>query len=368
VSLAPADSALAGRLAERQLRRIAVIQTAFLGDTVFSSALVAGLAARFPNVGITLVVTPRGRDVARSMPHVDDVLVYDKRRADRGIPGFLRLAKELRARSAGLAVLPHRSLRSALLAWRAGISERLGFLQASGSLFYTAKVHDPGGAFLIREGALLSVLGAAPGPMRLSTQEPDRAAAKERLRKLREGVVGTPTTSRLIGLALGSEWETKIWPVAKTAELARRLANRGFTPVLLGGPREKAIAAEILRACPRALDTTGNPIGEALAILEQTALCVGGDSGLAHAARALSVPSLLLFGPTDPALHQLGSRARALSLHLDCSPCGPHGAHRCPLGHHRCLRDLSVEHVEEAALALLGDVSPARTPLDDGVR
>ncbi len=106
---------------------------------------------------------------------------------------------------------------------------------------------------------------------------------------------------------------------------------------------------------PGVLDTTGNRVGAALGLLAQCALCIGGDTGLVHAARALEVPALLLFGPTHPGLHLLGPRERAISLHLACSPCGPHGARRCPLGHHDCLRKLPVEAgLEEAALALLG--------------
>jgi len=327
--------------------RIAVIQTAFLGDTVFSSALIAGLAARFPSARIALVVTPRGLDAARAMPAVQDVLVYDKRGAQRGLAGFLRTAEALRERDCQLAVLPHRSLRSSLLAWRAQIPHRLGFAGAPGRLLYTQVARDRGGPFLEREAALLEPLGAQPGAMRLVPTAADRAAAKERLRAL-----AAPALPR-VALALGSEWETKIWPAAQMAELAARLFARGYVPLLLGGPRERASAQEILRACPAALDTTGNSIGEALALLEASALCIGGDTGLSHAARALGVPALLLFGPTDPALHRLGSRERALSLHLPCSPCGPHGARRCPLGHHQCLRDLSAPQVELAALQLL---------------
>ena len=341
------DPALLARLTERPPGRILVIQTAYLGDTVFTSALVGGLGARFPGVPVDLCVSPRGRDVARAMLGVAEVLVFDKSGADRGAPGLRRMARVLEGRAHGLAVLPHKSLRTALLAKTAGIPERLGFRSAASRLLCTATVRDPGGPFLARESALLAALGAVPGPMRLLPREEDRRAAAAAIARL--GLEG----KRLVALAIGSEWATKIWPVEQFAALAAGLHERGFSPLLLGGPRDTAVAAELQRrsgvACA---DTTGNPIGEALALLERSLLCIGGDTGLVHAARALGVPTVPIFGPTDPRLHSFGPQDLVQWLHLDCAPCGPHGHRKCPLVHHRCLRELGPERVLEAAVLL----------------
>ncbi len=101
------------------------------------------------------------------------------------------------------------------------------------------------------------------------------------------------------------------------------------------------------------IDTTGNPVGEALAILSMSALCVGGDTGLVHAARALGIPTVAVFGPTSPSVHVFTPRQRVVTLGLACSPCSAHGSHRCPLGHHRCLRDLDAERVAAACQEVL---------------
>src|SRR5207237_8123867 len=176
--------------------------------------------------------------------------------------------------------------------------------------------------------------GHGPRVMRRVPRPAGVRAAGERLRG-----VSRPRAA----LCIGSEWETKIWPAAHFAMLADRLAERGLTPVLLGGAREKPLAEAVqARAGARCVDTTGNSIGEALAILSRSAICVGGDSGLVHAARALGVPTVALFGPTAPMVHELGPKERAVALGLDGSPCSAHGQRRCPLGHHRCLRDLSA--------------------------
>ena len=103
----------------------------------------------------------------------------------------------------------------------------------------------------------------------------------------------------------------------------------------------------------KCIDTTGNPVGEALALLSEAALCVGGDTGLVHAARALGTPTIALFGPTSPDRHVFSGRARPVSLGIECSPCSEHGQERCPLGHHRCLRDLDVDRVLDACEAAI---------------
>lgn len=325
------------RLQAHPPRRVLLIQTAFLGDTVFTSALVRALALHWPGAEIELCVAPRGRDVAQAIPGVAQVHLFDKRGADRGLGGLRRVARRLATRQYPLAVLPHRSPRSALLAWLAEIPERVGFADAATSFLYTARARTAAKGFLEQEADLARALGAAPEAMALEPRA-------EWLRSAR-AALGPAAGEKLAALCLGSEWETKIWPAARVATLARLLVSRGFRPVLLGGPKERDLAREV--NCG-SIDTTGNPVGEALAILSLSALAVGGDTGLVHAARALGVPTVAVFGPTTPAVHRFGPRQRAVSLHLACSPCSAHGSRRCPLGHHRCLRDLDAERVAAA--------------------
>jgi heptosyltransferase-2 len=314
--------------------RVVVVQPAFIGDVVFTSALVDALADQFAEVDVC--VTPRARDVVLAMPRATRAQVFDKRGADSGIGGLWRAARRLRERAYDVAVLPHESPRSALLAVLARIPRRLGFAGAPGSPFYTERVVTPPGTYLSREAALGRAAGADSRPMRLVPEPQWVRAADERLQGAKA----------IAALCIGSEWETKIWPAQHFADLADRLAERGLTPVLLGGPRETVLAEAVqARAGARCLDTTGNPLGEALAILARSAVVVGGDTGLVHAARALGAPTVALFGPSPMALHEMGERQRAVSLNLECSPCSAHGQRHCPLGHHRCMRDLSADMV-----------------------
>ena len=141
---------LAEKLASRPPARVLVIQTAYLGDTVFTSALVGALRLRFPEAEIDACVAPRGRDVALAYPGIGHVHVFDKRVSDSGLSGLRRTAARLATRQYALAVLPHRSLRTALLARLARIPERVGFAGSPGSLLYTARVETRANAFLRR--------------------------------------------------------------------------------------------------------------------------------------------------------------------------------------------------------------------------
>lgn len=322
--------------------RALIVQTAYLGDTVFTSALVQSLRAAWPQAEIDLCVAPRARDIALAIPAVGTVHVYDKRGADRGLSGLRRIARRLATRQYPLALLPHRSPRTAALALLAGIPERVGFADAAASLLYTARVRTGEKTFLGREADLARHFGAQPAQMRLVPRPEWLAAARSAL----------GTEERLAGVCLGSEWATKIWPAERVRELVRVLVQWGLRPVLLGGARERALAREVGSA-GRCIDTTGNPVGEALAVLSLCSLAVGGDTGLVHAARALGVPTVAVFGPTTPAVHRFGLRERAVSLELSCSPCSAHGSRRCPLGHHRCLRDLEAAQVAAACREVL---------------
>ncbi len=335
---------LAATLAAHPPARVLVIQTAYLGDTVFSSALFSAVARRFFPAVIDACVAPRGLDVALAFPGIGHVHVYDKRGRDRGLRGLRRVAARLATRQYQLAVLPHRSMRTALLAWLARIPERIGFAGTPASLLYTARVPTREKAFLRREADLAAALGAAPGAMQLVPRAEWLSAARSALRESRE--------EKLAAICLGSEWATKIWPARHVADLVRRLASNGFRPVLLGGPRERALAQEV-GAAGGCIDTTGNSVGEALAILSMCAFAVGGDTGLVHAARALGIPTVAVFGPTPSDVHLFGPRERAVSLGLSCSPCTVHGSQRCPLGHHRCLDDLDAERVASACREVL---------------
>jgi heptosyltransferase-2 len=325
-----------------------VIQTAFLGDVVLTTPLLAALARQDGPVDV--VTTPAAAPLLDGHPAVRRVIRYDKRGADAGLRGLGRLAAALRRAGYERAVLPHRSWRSAALALLAGIPRRIGFAGAAPAISYTARVPRA------REGheveRLLALASPAPSPappVALGLTAADRAAADRWLAE--HGV-----EPGFVALAPGSIWGTKRWPYYP--ELAAAL-DRPI--VVLGSRDDAALAASVLAAAPaRAHSAAGAlDLRAAAALLERAAVLVTNDSAPLHLATAVGTPIVALFGPTVPAqgFGPRGSGDRTLGVTLVCRPCSAHGPPVCPLGHHRCMRDLPVEQVVRA-------VALAATPED----
>jgi heptosyltransferase II len=325
--------------------RILVVNPAFLGDTVFLGPALRALKARWRDGHVTVVATPRGAPAARLLPGCDEVVVFDKRRGDAGPLGLWRTGRRLAALRPDLALVPHESLRSGLLAWLSGAPRRIGYAPLC-----TERLRLDRSRPFVERALRLAATAGAPGSTDLALEAPaDPAAAAERI------LAGA--VRPVIGLVPGAEWATKRWGAERWAALAGQL---GGTPVLLGGPADRAEAAAIAAASRVPVrDTCGNSIEEAIALLARCDLVVGGDTGLVHCARALGRPTVVIFGPTRPERHLLGPRERALALGLPCQPCHDHGPEVCPLGHHRCMVDLAPERVAETARALL-DAVPGR--------
>ena len=322
--------------------RIIVWQPAYLGDVVFASPLTAAIAHANPEAELAFVARPPGDAMARRLPGVRRVFTYDKYGRDRGLTGGRKLLDELRAFKPDVWLSLHGSLRSGLFARLSRAGRAVGPAGAAGSLFFHERVPLAAQTFPGRAVMLARAIGLTAGP-ELCLELPDELRAQGRK------AIGERQTLALIP---GSEWETKRWPAAQAAALARDQISKGWQVALLGSPAERSLCAEIESATGGGcLNVCGNTIDEALGVLSACNGAVGGDSGLVHAARALGVPTATLFGPTDPARHVAGPNDAFVSLGLDCSPCSDHGGRRCPLGHHRCLRDLGPDRVA-AALAL----------------
>lgn len=326
-----------------ELGSAVIIDPAFLGDVVFDAPLVRALKARNPGCRVGLVVRPPADVIARRMTGVDAVHVFDKRGSDRGIAGLRRVARQLAEIGYEAAYVPHPSPRSALLARLARIPARVGAARSVSRWLFTRRVEpDERDTF---PGARLRLLDPA-------------LAGDEAAESLQGGLRGGRDPQHgsrhaRIGLVLGSAWETKRWPVESAADLARALDPDRHRLVLLGSAAERPLFDALLALArgpilDAAEDRVGCGVDELLDALAGCAVVVGGDTGPIHAARALGVPTVALFGPTPEARHRFDTRDAVLTVPLECRPCSAHGDRRCPLGHHRCMRELDPGRVRAA--------------------
>ncbi|MDE3215221.1 MAG: lipopolysaccharide heptosyltransferase II [Gemmatimonadota bacterium] len=331
-----------------------VIQTSFLGDMVLTTPLIAALAERGP---VDVVATPASAGLLANNPSVRAVILYDKRRASRGVRGFGRVLHELRKRRADAIYLAQGSVRSAALAFAAGVHRRVGFRTSAGRPLYSQTVpyrRD------LHHAARLWQLATperdpAPGEIRprLYPGAAERAAV--------DGLLGPAHDPRpLVALAPGSVWATKRWPYYK--ELARAAAADARLAVL-GSADDRALAEEILAASSHGgVNAAGRlSLLASAELIGRAALLVTNDSAPQHLASAMDTPTVAIFGPTVPefgfgplAPHSIVVGHAA----LDCRPCDRHGPPVCPLGHWKCMRELTADDVSARVRHLLSTPTP----------
>lgn len=335
--------------------KVLLVQSAFLGDTLLTLPLAREIKTRMPGCRLTVLTLKSMAELFKS-PWVDEILVDDKRGAHGGLRGPWRLARTLAGRF-DVAVIPHRSFRSALVAWLAGIPRRVGFSSSAGRLLltdcvpFTWLMHD-----LERNLVLLKPLAdgvhVEPEASLYLSQEPRAAAAMDA--RLKEAGVGPD--ERLIGVHPGSAWPTKRWPAERFAELCRRFAAQGRRCVLIGGSQDAALCAGVAERCG-ALNWAGKTeLSELKALMPRLSLFVTNDSGPMHLAAGCGVPTLAIFGPTTRELgfFPYGGGHRVLEVDLACRPCGLHGGRQCPHGHFLCMTLITTERVWTTALEMLG--------------
>jgi len=346
-----------------------VVQTSFLGDVVLTTPLIAELAKRGP----TDVLTTRpGSEILSGNPAIRNLFVYDKRDGDKGVRGFSRIVGQVRRagrygtvspsenapKSSTIydaAYLAQGSIRSGLLALAAGVRHRIGFDTSSGKAFYTERVrYDPSRHHAERLWSLAMSDCADPPTAeqirpRLYPGEDERSAVDALLAPA--GIVAP-----FIVLAPGSAWGTKRWPFYP--ELAALIAPQ-FPIVVVGGRGEVETADAIVASVEpgRAMSTAGRlSLLASAEMIRRAAALVGNDSAPQHLASAMGTPTVTLFGPTTPdfGFGPLAPGSVTVGVtDLACRPCDRHGPMRCPLGHWRCMRELSSRHVYEVLMQTL---------------
>ncbi len=330
---------------------LGVVLPSWLGDAVMATPTIRALREHFgSSANLIGIMKPKIADVLEGLPWFDECLLFERGQCRPELQ-VRRLLTELRRRRLDKIVLLPNSLSSAVIAWLSGAGERIGYDRDLRGGLLTQRLQP-----LWKDGRYAPVsavdyylqLATAVGcsecsrRVELATTPADEAAADflwdtYRLR-LTRSVVAFNT-----GGAFGA---AKHWPTEYFAELARRIVREWDATVLvLCGPAERDTAAEIARQAShqRVISLAGEklPLGLMKACIRRSDLLVSTDSGPRHFGAAFNVPTVALFGPIHPAW-SVNYNPRETQLYLDL-PCSPCNEHRCPLIHHRCMRELSVD-------------------------
>ena len=341
--------------------KIAIFLPNWLGDVAMATPVLRAVRRHFgPDARIVGIMRPYLKDVLGGTDWLSEQWYFHPKakQSDLRRPA---LVKRLRGERFDMALLLPNSLSSAFTAWRGRARERVGYARYGRGVLLTTKVYpltadgqqvdEPMVDYYLR---LAQAVGCPPESPRLelATTEADERSADGVWRNL-----GLRTDGRVIALnSSGAYGGAKLWPVGHFGQLARRLVDRlGHDVLVMCGPNEREIARDVVRlsGSDRVFSMADQPIdiGTAKACMRRARLMVSTDSGPRHVAAALGKPLVTLFGPMLPIWSENPTqRAANLMLDLDCIGCHKR---TCPLGHHRCMRDLSVERVYEEVCRLL---------------
>ncbi|WP_320006637.1 glycosyltransferase family 9 protein [Maridesulfovibrio sp.] len=341
--------------------KIALWQTAFLGDAVLTLPLIKGLALRFPEAEIHLFVRKGVEALFAGQPELAGVHAFDKRGAQKGLGAARAYGAELGRQGFDLFISAHTSMRSAVVAMSSSIKDRIGY----DAPWYNRFVYSQTVQRRFDELEEVERLLALGGPLGISGK------ALEVMLELPADVLGEAESFfkglgdvPIVGIHPGSTWETKKWPERNFAEVIDKCVAAGYKVIFFGGPDEKELCSSILKQVRKAdaVVSLAGKLGlqQLAAYIRQLDVYLTNDSGPMHIAWIQKVPVVAMFGPTVRrfGFFPRGDNSTVLESpeELKCRPCGLHGGRVCREKHHKCMTDITVEmvwnrisqHIEES--------------------
>jgi heptosyltransferase-2 len=339
------------------MNKILIRSPNWVGDALLITPVVHRLRSFFPKAYITVLAKPWVAPVFTASPDVDQVILYQKSGIHQGISGTWRLAQELKTSGFDVAVhFPH-SIESVWISFLSRIPVRIGYAAEGRGLLLSDRLRFT----RVREKEhqvpfffhLLEPLGIREDPSEeknslcLTVDQQSLQQAEARLNAL-----GIGPSDFLVGLAPGAVYgSAKCWPFDRFEQLAERLKKEWQAEVIFLGTDDDTLAG-LFKESIHGYHLLGKTtLGEALALIQRCRVMICNDSGLMHAASALNIPLVALFGSTD--LHRTGPWGginRVIKKDFVCSPCLKKVCPKTPT----CMEAITVDEVWETLVSLKG--------------
>ena len=280
----------------------------FIGDTLLAIPVIRAARRTWPDSYICVLTGKNANVLLKHNPYVDEIVEFNPTSTDRGLFAFFRVVNRLRKQSFSHSITLNRSFHSALIPFLSRVRVRAGFDSEGRGLLLNRRV--PYDSHKSEISCYFDVLDAvSTGCTRdrslelwISEQEATKARSvlNERL--------GIGFKGPLIGIQPGASLPIKRWDLVNFARVAERILRQfpQSVVVLLGGSDEIEISKRMRAAlgadyASRCVDLTGTAdLRGSLALLSQMTVFLGNDTAILHSAVALNVPTVALFGPTNP--------------------------------------------------------------------
>lgn len=350
------------------MQRLLVRATNWIGDAVMSIPALREIREIHSGWHVTILARPWVAELYSREGFCDEVALFQRDTEHRGLMGRERLARDLRKKAFHRAILLQNAFEAAWLAWRARIPERIGYDRDGRGLLLTNRVRppQPGDIAPHQRFYYLELLRRAGLIPRIPEHADARLTGVADLRRRglaqwkRRGRPDGPWIGVSPGAAFGS---AKRWLPDRFAAVARELSRElGAYVAVFGSASEVSVAAEVARrAGGRTSSLAGQTtLAEFLELASTCMLYLTNDSGSMHAAAALGVPTVAVFGATDPdATGPAAPWARIVREPVDCAPCL---LRECPVEGHPCMAGIDAARVVREARSLLAGLSELRGP------
>jgi len=336
-------------------RNILVRGTNWIGDVIMTLPALTALRKTLANATIAVLAKPWVAEIYNICPDVDEVIIFRSPGAHSGLAGKFRLAAELKERNFDAAILLQNAIEAAIIARMAGIPVRAGYNSDGRGFLLTHSVRRTKEIRRVHQIdyylEMVRALGfeSAGKDVRLKPAKDYEGIAEDLIREYAPAGSGP-----LVGIAPGATYgPAKMWFQDRFARVAERLVENFGARVLLFGSRGDHAAAENVRqyaSFPLANIAGLTTLKEAVALITRCKLFISNDSGLMHVAGALGIPTIAIFGSTNPVTTSpVGNRSIVITKAVDCSPCLKK---TCPTDF-RCMDRIGADEVYETAKKLL---------------
>lgn len=330
-------------------KRILVMRYRFIGDTILTVPFLRNLRYAYPEAKIDVLVGPQSGTVLEGCPYVDELITYDTTRfhkydqgADAKPKNILHYALELRRRQYDLVFLLKRSLSSALLSWFSGARYRVGYDTEGRGFLLTHRVKWHENIHEVQ--STLDVLRAANVPIK--DKHLESWVSADEIARVSQVAPELHSAKKKVLFHAASAHPDKLYPLEKWALLLRSMKERqNIVPFFIGDEQD----VQTYERLQKLADVSGvNLAGklslrESMALLTRLDLAICTDSGPAHLAAAANVPTIALFGPTDPVRWRPWGEQHA-AVYDDSLPCRPCNYNKV-CENRECLTQLSPEKI-----------------------
>jgi len=341
----------------RHVKRILVRATNWIGDSIMTLPALMEIRRNFPHAQISVLLRPWVRPIFESLPYVDQIINYDKKKGMvQNLAEFVRITSLLRAKRFDMAILFQNAFEAALIAFLSGIRVRLGHDTDGRGFLLSHPVKKGKGQHQIRNYLdLLKGIGLEVEEMDpLLSIKGEYIANAQSVLKENDIEPG----EFVIALAPGAIYgPAKRWPAEYFAIIGDWIRKRwGAKVLIMGSDRERDVCSHVQAMMKEgSLNLCGKTsLGTSMGIIKNCNMLVSNDSGLMHVGAALGVPTVAIFGSTDPqATGPRGAYCRIIKHDIPCSPCF---RRECPYDL-ECLYSVRPEDVWEKMEELQNEAS-----------